>query len=303
VMISRQSTLLKAAINWLYAYSDINEWEVQLGEFMIDRITEPNRPREIKIVGRDYIKKLMLSKLDTSTAYAAGGSLDTVVTALAANGGVTKVRSGIAGIPVASAITFDRTTSRWDAIKSLCTSAGCEAYMDAWGYLVTRKFRDPLTSPITLKLSTGDPDGNLIAFERSSDDSRLFNYIEVTVEDPNSATAGIKYSGIAQNNNPNSPTRISRIGRRSDYQTSTLFTSNAQCLAYANTLLSIAALESYDLSWTSLVFPWIEASDIVEFDDPSSVWEGPDRYLLSSFNVPLGLEGMTGSCKRVTVVS
>src|SRR5689334_13140653 len=45
-------------------------WETQIGEFMIDQITEEYFPNEVQITGRDYSKKCLQSKLTQSMSFS-----------------------------------------------------------------------------------------------------------------------------------------------------------------------------------------------------------------------------------------
>src|SRR5688572_3503030 len=58
---------------WGIRYYTVNgvlrEWETQIGEFMIDQISEDYFPDEIKITGRDYAKKCLVSKLSNSMSF------------------------------------------------------------------------------------------------------------------------------------------------------------------------------------------------------------------------------------------
>lgn len=293
--------LMKNAVTWLYGYNDLRKYEVQVGEFMIDQINESYFPRTIQVTGRDYTKKLLRSKFSNSTTFNAGLSLDSVVRAIAANAGVTKFVGGASGISVDSEITFARTDERWKAISDICTAAGVEVFFNPEGWLVTRQFLDPVTSPATVSLAVGNPNGNLVSYEKSSNDSRIYNRVIVTGEDAELLGIGVFFQAIAENNQPSSPTRIERLGQIDYFYTSAFFTTSAQCQKTADNFLSVMALEEFNLDFSSLVFPWIEAGDIAEFIDPTEA-DFPKRFLLTNFNIPLGLSAMSGTAKRVSIV-
>lgn len=293
--------LFKNATDWLYGFKDQRKYEVQVGEFMIDQINESSFPRTIQVTGRDYTKKLLRSKFSNSLSFNAGLDLDTVVRAIASNAGISKFVQGAAGITVDSEAIFARGDERWKAISDLCTAASVEVYFNAEGFLVTRPFLDPVTSPATIQLAVGNPYGNLVSYEKSSNDSRVYNRVVVTGEDSETLGEGVYFQAIAENNEPTSPTRIERLGSIDYFYTSAFFTSNAQCAATAANLLSVMALEEFSLDFSSLVFPWIEAGDIAEFTDPTKA-DFPDRFLMTNFTIPLGLAAMTGTAKRVTIV-
>jgi hypothetical protein len=289
------------AINWLYSYADIRTYEVQVGEFLIDQINEDSFPKTISVTGRDYTKKILRSKFSNSLTFTAGGSLDTLITALAANAGIYKRIEGATGVSINADITFAREDDRWKAISDICTAASIEVFFNAEGYLVTRPFLDPVTSPATVSLAVGEPDGNLVSYSKSSDDSRIYNRVVVTGEDADTLGEGVFYQAVAENNEPTSPTRIDRLGQIDYFYTSAFFTSNAQCQQTADNYLSVMALESFNLDFSSLVFPWLEAGDIAEFTDVDNS-DFPTRFLLTNFTIPLDLTAMSGTAKRVGIV-
>lgn len=293
--------LFKNAVTWLYGYNDLRKYEVQVGEFMIDQINEESFPRTIQVTGRDYTKKLLRSKFSNSLSFSAGLGLDYVVRAVASNAGINKFVSGAAGIVVDSEVTFARADERWKAISDICIAAGVEVFFNAEGYLVTRPFQDPVTSPATISLAVGNPDGNLVSYSKSSNDSRIRNRVIVTGEDAETLGAGVFFQAIAENNEPTSPTRVEKLGPIDEFYTSAFLTSDAQCAQTAQNFLSVMALEEFVLDFSSLVFPWIEAGDIAEFHDPTEA-DFPVRFLMTNFNIPLGLSAMSGTAKRVSIV-
>lgn len=276
-------------------------WETQVGEFMIDSINASNFPHDIKVTGRDYTKKLIKIKFNEAVTFSEGTSLDVVIEAVARNGGITKFRLGADGYALEADAAFDRTTERWSAIKDMADATGVEVFFDAQGFLVTRPFLDPTTSPEAITLQVGR-DGNLNTYSYSSSDSRIYNKVVVTGENPDDMEEGNLYSGIAENNNPNSPTNIQALGERTLFHSSALFTSDAQCRRFALELLKVSALEEFDFNFTSLVFAWLEVGEIIRTKVDESPDTIPDRYLLSSITIPFTLTTMTGVGKRVVSV-
>jgi hypothetical protein len=292
--------LLGNALNWLWGYTPYTSWETQLGEFMIDNISEDHWPYRTKITGRDYTKKCLVSKLQQTMQFDSSTSLDTLITALASNAGVTKFNIPSTPEVVGSGMAFDRTTDRWAVMKKAADANNYELFFDARGYLTMRKYKDPVLSPLSHTFKTGSA-GNLVRWSRSTNDSRLYNHIIVTGESASEDT--LPFFGEARNEEPSSPTRIERIGDRSYFYTSSFFTSDAQCEALALRWLKEKALESYELSWDSFNYPWLEVGEIVEFLDPRRLDQEPTRFLLDSLSIPLGLGPMGSTAKRVTFVN
>lgn len=308
VNVGKFAGFFTSALNWLYSYAAIASWEIQIGEFMIDKIDSSSFPRDVKVTGRDYTKKIKNSKFDNATTFTAGTPLDTVIQALGANSGLTKFKLASNGAVLPTDYTFDRTSTRFDAGKGMSNACNVEFFVDAFGYLTTRPYLDPTLSPQTIALATGLLAGNLVEFTLSSDDSELFNRVVVSGESADSATGGTLYQAIAENHSPTSPTRIAvpgtpgGIDARTYFYTSTFFTANSQCQDYANRLLSYHALESFNIDFSSIVFPWLEAGEIIGTDISAFTDSIPNRYLLTRFGIPLGLGPMSGTSKRITVV-
>lgn len=293
--------LFQAFISWLYSYGATEQYETQVGEFCIDKISEPRFPHEIKISGRDYAKLLSLSKFDQTVTFVVGTSVDLLVQAEAANGGVYKCKLAGDGAVLPGDLTFGRGSDRMTAIVAICASVNQEVFFDPFGFIVTRAFLDPATSPISLYLNLGGIEANIVSMEKTSEDSRLFNRIVCTGASASNSVQGLTYEGIAENHEPSSPTRIERLGERSDFIDMPTFTSDAQCAAWALSILKVSALESYDLNYSSRVFPWLEAGEITQYVDTFNSSD-PARYLLTNFNIPLALAPQTGNAKRVSIV-
>lgn len=301
--VAGYNQFMVAIINWLYTSYGQQSWETQIGEFMIDRINEPRFPSIIKCTGRDYTKKLLKSKFSVPLTFSDGTSIDTVIGAIAANGGVTKQNLNAEGAVLDGSLSFDRTTERWAAIRGLAETASVEVYFDANGYLTTRPMRDPSLSPASLLLATGADYGNLVDWEKSSNDSRLYNRVIITsTNDGVTSSIDNGLQVIVANTEPSSPTRVAKIGERDYFYTSSFFTNEAQMQSYGEKLLKIVALEEYSLDFTVVPFYWTEAGDILDFEDPDSGVDEPTRFLLSNFSIPLALGTMTGTGKRVTIV-
>lgn len=279
-------------------------YEAQIGAFMIDRIDGAYFPHTLSVTGRDFTKKMLTSKLERSMQFPAGTAVENVVAAVAANAGIFGVILPNTGLKVDSTTVFERGTERWKVCKSVANAANHELFFDASGYLVMRPFRDPTTSPVEYVFKTGGPDGNLVDYRKSSNDSRVFNHIVVTGDDnvgSDSTTTKIIFAE-RKNENTDSPTRIERIGDRYTAYQSSLFDTQEKANAFAESQLSILALEEFNIDFSSLVVPWMEAGNIVQVLVPDNTEYEPTRFLLDKFDIPLRLAPMSGTARRVTIV-
>lgn len=140
--------------------------------------------------------------------------------------------------------------------------------------------------------------GNLATFTRSTADERLYNHVVVTGQ----ANDQLPVVAEAENNNPDSPTRIARIGRRTYFYNSSFISTVLQAQAVADSFLKVHALEQYEVRMDALVVPYLDVNIIVEFFDPRPTSSLPIRFLLTDLEIPLELATMTSTAKRVTVV-
>lgn len=290
-------------IEYYDSSNQLVRWETQLGEFMIDTISEDYFPNVTKITGRDYTKKCLVSEILNSVQFNSTTPIETIIRALAANSGVTKFRLPYTGLSFTDAVVFDPGTPRWVVMKRIANSVGYEIYFTPDGYLTMRPYPDPATSPVTWNFTTGQPSGTLVKYTRSSDDSLVKNHC-VVIGTPKTDAGGFSQVafGEARNDDPGSPTRISRIGDRVDLFKSEYITESTQAQAVADARLKISALEAYNISFESLLIPFIDGGDIVSINAVGQPASSPTRFLLSNYTFPLQLGAMSGSAKRVTIV-
>lgn len=297
----QQIKLLQAGIQWSANYQAYGTWETQMGEFMIDNIVDQNFPYQVKITGRDYTKKCLLSKLTNAATFDNGTSLYTLIKSLASNAGITKFKLPTMTESLASDLSIDRGTDRWSVMKNAADSFGYEIFFDYKGYLTMRKYVDPSFGAVTQHFQTG-AQGNLVSYERSLNDSRLYNHVVVYGDPAEGEEDRLPYFGEARNDEPSSPTRIARIGDRLYTFASTFFTSDTQAAATALAYLKIHSLESYELNVGAIYYPWLEVGEIAEIIDPDAITTDPTRYLMDTITYPLGLGPMSLTAKRVTYV-
>lgn len=279
---------------------DTFAWEKQIGEYLMDSIETNDHDHTTKVKGRDYTKKLVEDSFPQSTTFSQGYVLETVIRAIAVNGGITKLSLPTTGQVLNLDYTFEAGTTRWKAMTDLATAFGYELFFDAFGVLIMRLFLDPGSSPVTAVLKTGEPDGNLVKWTTVADQTRLYNAVEVIGQ----GSSTLPVFAMAENHDPGSPTSIENLGRRRPYRfTSSFMDQVVQCQALADSLLKVYGLESFVLTIDSIVLFWLEASEIIQFLDPDPMPGDPDRYLLSDFTIPLALGAMTSNARRVQVVA
>ena len=290
---------LLQVMNWLNPIPQITEWETQIGEFMIDRISEDNFPHTVSVTGRDYSKKCLLSKFPHATQFDAGFTLEAIINSIAGAAGISKRAVHATGVTVNKTFFFDKGVSRWDAMDEIVKAYDHEIFFDAQGYLVLRAIRDPLTTAPAYTFSTGH-NGVIARFSKTTSDTRIYNVVSVMGE--SSDQNAIPVYAFARNDNPASPTSTQKLGERVYEYTSSFITTTAQAQTVADSFLKIHALEEYEVSFDTLMLPWLEAGDIIRFIDPNPAPDDPDTYLFASISIPLELGPMSSSAKRVIKV-
>lgn len=282
-------------------------WETQIGEFMIDRIIESRFPKVVKITGRDYTKKCLKSKLKYSVSFPKTTPVEDMIRALAANSGINKIALPYTGQGYTRDVVFEQFTDRWKIMKDLADSIGYEVFFRGDGYLTMQPYPDPVLSPVSWIFRPGKLDGTLIDFERSSNDSRVYNHVMVRgATTTNSVGLNTTVFSEKLNTDPSSPTNIERIGDRVLPITSDFITTQEQADLIANQQLRIAALEEFEINFESVVLPWIDVSTIVDIVESevsiATAPTTPQRFLLSSLNLSMELGPMSGVGRRVTIV-
>lgn len=288
---------IASALMWLNPLVEVEYWETQVGEFMIDRITEPHFPHEVRITGRDYAKKCKASKFTQATQFDPGYNLESLISQLASNAGIQKRQLPATDVVVGRTFYFDRGVSRWDAMKEIATAYNYDLFFNAQGYLVLKKFSDPSTDAPVFYIQTGK-DGQIASYEKSTSDARLYNHVLVTGESSDSDVLPVWATAV--NDDPRSPSRRSEIGDRLYEYTSSFITTTAQAQSVADSFLAVHSLEEFELNFETLMLPWMEAGELIGFIDPRPAKGDPTVFLLTNLTIPLALGPMGGTARRVT---
>lgn len=300
---------LLRGFKWLDPKKKVSSWEVQIGEFMIDSIEEPRFPRTVVLKGRDYTKKLMNIKFRLTTSFAKTGYAETTIQTIAVNAGINpnKIIMPASRQVLGTVQTFERSTTRWEAIKQLSQAFNLEVFFDNVGNLVIRSFSDPTTSVPSYTFVSGPTvKATLIGFNHISTDASIINQVVVCGESSDSTVVPV--SAVADNTNPNSPSNQDSLGIRTYYYTSPVITTVAQAQALARRYLTLYALEEFTITWDSLCLDWLEAGDIADVSPASDDYRSPNsstptRYLMIDITIPLNLGPMSATGARTLMVS
>jgi hypothetical protein len=271
-------------------------WERQLGLFRIDSITKGRFPNTIKVTARDRTKDLRTSQFPFTTLFPENHPIEEIVRAIAVAGGITgsQMNLPLTGKSTSYEYSFDSGGERWAAIKEVCTSYGYEVFFTNDGILTMRQFQDPYAMVPQYTFQTG-VEGNLASYDKSLSDNFLRNHIVVIGEN----ASQVPVFAEAENTSPTSPTRIARVGRRTEKFDSAFVETYAQALEVAQRFLKVKALEQYEVSIEAIVTPYMDVGEVVEIIDPNPSPGDPTKFLLQNTTIPLVLGPMSASAGRV----
>lgn len=292
--------MFKSVIHWMVPTETLRKWETQIGEFVIDSLSEDHFPYQQKITGRDYTKRALNSKLKRATSFDKGTNVVQLVQDLAANSRITKFKLPQSAEILRRRLDYAAETSRWEIMKAVANSFNYDVYFDQQGYLVMKKFPDPSFSSQVATFQTGKQ-GNLVSYSKSTDDSEIYNRIVVT-SSTEGADGALPFFGEAVNREPSSPTNIDRIGERDFFYSSASLDSDQACKTLATSWLKIYGLESYNFSFDSITYPWLDVGNVAKVLDPRRNETDPVRYLIDTISLPMDLGPMSLTGKRVTIV-
>lgn len=276
---------------------DGTRYEFDLGHFMIDQISPGKLNATISVSGRDYTKKMMKSHIEAAETFKATDRVEEVIRALAYNSGITRVDVPFTGLTLKKEYTFDADTPRWDMAKEIATAFAYDIYFAVNGAFTMRKQQDPVTNPSVLTIGTAGR--NTVSLDPSTNDSEMYNHVVVTTPSEGDT---LPVWASAENNEPSSPTRIERIGRRTKKMESALATTKAQCAEIAQKFLAVSGLEQFEIGFSVVNYPWLDVGNVITVDNPKAVDTDPTSFLLTSLDIPVSLGPMGGGCKRITVV-
>ena len=242
--------------------------------------------------------------LTETTVIARGTNIAEAIRAVAEDAGETKFAFDICTEITPYTITKEPGDTRADLIKELALIPSWDIYYDVDGYLRFTPLIDPLQKQVVVDLSVGSTYRKCyISSKYSPEWSKIKNYWKVIgYSDPDT---GIIYDGIAQNNNPLSPTNTSMppngIGIKSDILSDDNLTTDSLCEQRAGYELRKNLTKIDRSSHEILPLPFLNEGDCVQLED-TNAGIIDDKYEIQSINEPLGLGLMQIECWRCTSV-
>jgi hypothetical protein len=269
----------------------------QLGEFYIDNFNEEAFPKAIEMSCRDGASRLLAAKFPATTSFDSGLRIEDLIKTIALNEGtINKFKLPATGQRTNKVHTFDRSVTRWQACKDVANAYGYELFFDSSGFLTMEPMSDPILTPQQMTFRTG-PLGNVSKYTKRKNKERIYNHVVVTGE---GADPPIFYE--VENDDPNSPISISRIGRRTYEFVSQFFTTLDQVENTAKAFLEQHGLEEREIDLETRVFPWLDVGRVSRFDEDSPDPGDPPMYMTTTITIPLGLGSMSVNLKRVVML-
>jgi hypothetical protein len=189
---------------------------------------------------------------------------------------------------VTPALSYDPQADPWaDAVQTLATSIGFDAYFDVEGVFTLEPTADPSKQVPVLQLVEG-PTSIITEIDTSYDDDPGYNGVIVTGENSSNTTPAY---GEAWDANPNSPTyEYGRYGRIPRFETSKTVTTNDQAQAMASGLLLRELGVTIQREITMIPNPALEPADVVHLSRAASKVD--ENVVLDYFTMPLTWQGM-----------
>lgn len=242
--------------------------------------------------------------LTETTVITKDTNIADAIRAVTADAGEIKFAFDVCTTTTPYTITREMGDTRADLIKELALIPSWNIYYDVNGYLCFNPLIDPLQKQIVTDLSVGGTYRKLyVTSEYSPEWSKIKNYWKIQgYSDPDT---GIIYDGVAQDNNPYSPTNTAippnGIGLKTEVLTDDNLTTDNLCEQRATYELRKNLTKIDRSSHTIIPLPFLNEGDCVKLKD-SATGIVDDKYEIQSITEPLGLGLMQLECWRCSMV-
>ncbi|WP_030962680.1 DUF5047 domain-containing protein [Streptomyces sp. NRRL S-378] len=245
------------------AYAGSTEW-VRLGTFRIDEPAGNVRSGPISLTGKSAEVAIQDDRFMQPTSSAGYFTCMDVITFLIQEtipGAVVINATGDLRDPLCPVATWNVQADRWDAVTSVARAMNAEIACDAFNHFVVTDTPNPLTNPVVWDIADGEG-GTLMSAARAMSRTAVYNAVVVSGE--NAASNSSPVSAVAYDDDPASPTRWGGpFGRVPRYYSSALLTTEAECLAAAESMLFDATAPNIQVSVTAAPNPALEPGDCI----------------------------------------
>jgi hypothetical protein len=262
---------------------------IPLGVFRLSQTSiKDNSGALIDLSASDRSRTISRTKFTGTYAIRAGTNVADAVASLVQNR-LPNVPMNITGTShVTPALSYDAQADPWsDAIQTLATSIGFDAYFDVEGVFTFEPTADPSKQVPVLQLIEG-PENVVTEIDTAYDDDPGYNGVIITGESTTNTTPAY---GEAWDLNPESPTYfLGQYGRVPRFETSKTVTTNDQAQAMAAGLLLRELGVTVQREITMVPNPALEPADVVHLSRAASKVD--ENVVLDYFTIPLTVQGM-----------
>lgn len=262
---------------------------VPIGTFMIDSadVAVERNMSVVVLSGSDLWKKFGKSVFPATRTWAVGDSINTIITYIANQAGVTRLNldplaSRVAGDKVTTRkFTVEQGDNRGEAIAGLCKAYGIDVYFDTLGRLTTQDFRTPGDQAVVYTYDPTD-NNNLLTIKAAFTDENLYN--SVLVVGTANKDAIVRYR--VRDTSAVSVTSVNRIGERvfiyesDNIGTITLARTAAERLFYQKVLIN------EDITLETICNPAFEGNDVIKVRE-TEFSKLNLNFRIKAFTVPL----------------
>jgi hypothetical protein len=282
---------------------------VPIGTFMVDRpeVFAEKGMSLLTVDGSDLYKKIATGGFASAYAYSAGAYINTVITKIAEDAGVSSNwltldpldNRTADGKRLGASFQWEVGDNRSDMLSSLEDQFGIQIYFDVNGYLVSAELPDPDIAQPVYSLSPGE-NSILLGITKILSDANLINHIIVRGENVSGKMTGISYEIV--DSDPNSPTFTGRIGNRVFLYVGAQITTLEQAQAAAVKLFLEKCLMEETIKIPLMCIPQLEGNDVIEVIEPD-LTKTNTKYLCQRFDISLRDARMTIEAKKMRKVS
>lgn len=262
---------------------------VALGVFRLSKTSIKDvAGARIDVAAMDRSRTISRNKWTTTWNVAAGTNVADAIIAIVQDRLPGVEMSITATDHVTPKLSYDPQADPWvDAVQTLATGIGFDAYFDVDGVFTLEPAIDPAAQSPVLYLVEG-PTNIVTELDTDFDDDPGYNGVIVTGESTGNAAPA---RGEAWDDNPASPTYyLGRYGRVPNFVTSKVVTTNAQAVAMASGLLLRELGVTVQRQITMVPNPALETGDVLHLTRAASKVD--ENVVVQSYQLPLTVAGL-----------
>ncbi|MER6485741.1 DUF5047 domain-containing protein [Streptomyces virginiae] len=270
------------------------EW-VRLGTFRIDEPSGDVHSGPVTLTGKSAEVAIQDDRLMEPTSSLGYFTCIEVITFLLQGtipGAVVVNATSDLRDPLCPVATWNAQADKWDAVTQVARAMNAEISCDSLNRFVVVDAPNPLVNPVVWDIAEGEG-GTLMSAARAMTRSAVYNAVVVSGE--NTASDANPVSAVAYDDDPTSPTRWGGpFGRVPRFYSSALLTSEASCLAAAESMLFDATAPNIQVSISAAPNPALEPGDCIR-----ARYAGRRQlFIAQSLTIPLTATGSSSITLR-----